>query len=378
MDAPGTATALFVANRAYALRSSRLMLIQRLINAGWKVVIATARDEHSDILEAEGAIIEPLSFDRGGVSPINDVRSFVFLSKLLLKYRPHLVHHFHAKPVALGTAAAALFSKAKIVNTITGLGHAFIKGGLTYHLSKWAYRAVLRFSHAVIFLNRDDLALFVHRGWVSADRSRLIVSSGVDTSRFRPLDQPEHSEEPRILMISRLLWQKGIAEFIAAASTVKERIPNARFQLAGEWDLAHPDAVSSEAIEKAVSDGSIEFLGYVDHVEKILPSSTLLVHPSYREGVPRVLVEAAACGVPAVAFDVPGCREAIVDGVTGVLVKERSAKALAAAIATLLLNDDSRRALAGAARSIATTKFDIRAVTHRTLDVYRELGLTIQ
>lgn len=369
-------TALYVANRGYALFSSRRLLIERLLESGLRVVIATTQDQYSDRLVRMGATFELVEFDRGGISPIRDARAFRRLVAIHRKYKPLLVHHFHAKPLLIGTAAARLAGDTLVVNTITGLGHAFIKGGLNYHLATLGYKFLLGSSDATIFLNRDDRQLFLDRGWIRRERSELIVGSGVDTTRFAPIafrSNPEHT----VLMVARLLWQKGVGEFVEAARLVRKSVPTARFLLAGEYDPAHPDAVPQSFVQTAVEGGDIEFLGYVAEPEQIYRDADVFVLPSYREGVPRVLLEAAASRVPSIAFDVPGCREAILHGVTGFLVTPRSSEDLATAISQLLLDRGLRESMGRRARELAVAEFDLHAVVQRSIEVYRRIGVPL-
>ena len=204
----------------------------------------------------------------------------------------------------------------------------------------------------------------------------MILSSGVDLERFQAT-RPATSDQrrPRVLMATRLLWSKGVGEFVRAAEICAQTFSNARFQLAGELDPVHPDAVSREWIEKQVAAGRIEFLDYIDKLEEELPNVTACVLPSsYPEGVPRVLLEASACGVPVIATDVPGCREALVHEETGFLVPPRDAQALAAAISRLLSNRDLRDRMGRAARQMAVRRFDIKAIAKEYSSIYSSLG----
>ncbi len=368
-------TVVYAANRGYALFSSRRRLIERMLERGWRVVIATAPDEYADRLVDGGAILEPVIFDRSGVAPSRDLAAFLDLRRIHRLYEPRLVHHFHAKPLILGTAAARSTRGTLVVNTVTGLGHAFIEGGLPRHMAAIGYRLVLPSADATIFLNRDDRDLFLRHRWVKPERSRLIVGSGVDIGRFNPTRDSDGRRV--VLMIGRLLWQKGVGEYVAAAEAVRAKHPEVIFRLAGEWDPAHPDAVSERAIRDAENRGTIEFVGYVPDVGTLFAGTSVFVLPSYREGVPRVLLEAAACGIPSVAFDVPGSREVIIDGETGLLVSERSGTALAGAILRLVEDQPLCERLGLAARTRAESEFDLEVVLEQTLDVYRHLGIQV-
>ncbi|MDO6462232.1 glycosyltransferase family 4 protein [Granulosicoccaceae sp. 1_MG-2023] len=371
-------TVMLVANRGYALKSSREGLIRALLQAGHRVVIATADDDHAHALKALGCVHEVLNFNRGGLNVAADFKAYRRLLALHRQYRPRLVHHFHAKPVILGSIAAHKVSGRAciVVNTITGLGHAFINGGWIRKLAGAGYARALHRADCTVFQNRDDRALFVEQGRVDPAQTELIVSSGVDVARFyQPPETRAELPGLRVLMVGRLLWQKGVGEFIEAARQLKPRFPEVVFALAGESDPVHPDAVPQTAIDTAVADGVIEFLGYREAIENEFARSAVFVLPSYREGVPRVILEAAAAAVPTVAADVPGTREAVVDGETGLLVAVKDASALAQALAGLLEDSGRRLALGRAAQARVAREFDIQKITDQHLALYARLGL---
>lgn len=371
-------TAIIVANRAFAIANSRLKLIQHLMEKDWRVVVATTLDPNTSRLEEAGVIVEAVEFHRGGFSISGDAGALLRLLSIYRRYQPTLVHHFNAKPVIFGTTAARITPRAKIVNTITGLGHAFIKGGAPKSIVSAGYRMSIPRADATIFQNRDDLKLFVEQHWVRSRDARLIVSSGIDTTRFQPL--PPGSDTPseqRVLMVGRLIWQKGVREFIEMARILRERFPSVRFQLAGEWDPSHPDAVDRCFVDDAVASGCVEFLGFRADLDRLLPETSIFVLPSYREGTPRVMLEAAACGVPVVAFDVPGSREAVLDNKTGFLVPPEHASALTDAVAKLLTDDTLRMRFGREGRAFVEQHFDTIRVTAAHIELYRELGIAV-
>lgn len=369
---------ILVANRCYALTSSRLLLIEHFLSSGWKVIVASRDDEHANQLANAGATIEPVAFNRGGLAPLADLRAFFRLIQMYREHCPCLIHHFHVKPVIMGNFAARFVPKAKVVNNIEGLGYAFVEGGFTRSLAELGYRLFLSRSDMTIFLNPDDLVLFYQKRWVTEDKANLIISTGVNIDRFAPLKSQKRLENPRVLMASRLLWQKGIREFVEAARIVKAQQTNVQFQLAGEMEDVHPDAVSSMWLNRVVNQGTIEFLGYVTDMPGQLRRSSIFVLPSYyREGVPRVLLEAAACGIPVITTDVPGCRETVVDGETGFLVPPQDAVALSEALSKLLSDPSMRKRMGRQGRELVEEKFDKRVITEKYLDVYRDIGLDL-
>jgi glycosyltransferase involved in cell wall biosynthesis len=371
-------TIIFTANRGYALTSSRTLLIEHFLSSGWNVVLATANDEESRFLCDRGAVLEEVIFNRGGFVPLIDVRAYRRLQAVFKKWRPDLIQHFHAKPVILGSLAArrSLDDSVKVVNVITGLGHAFISGGVTARMAGMGYDLVRSRTDMTIFQNRDDLALFVQKGWVDQERARLVPGSGVDVDRFTMVErQDRKGKSPVVVMLGRLLRQKGIPEFVEVAKRIQNEWPQTKFLLAGEEDPVHPDAVTVKWLEE---QKSIQYLGRLSDVLPLLIEADLLLFPSYyREGLPRVILEAAATGLPTVAFDVPGVREAVQDGETGFLVPDRDVDALTRTVAELLENREKRLSMGREARKMVEDNFDIRAIQEQYLEIYRELGVDI-
>lgn len=371
-------TVLFTANRGYALTSSRTDIIQHFLSLGWKLILATADDTESRELCRIGGILEPVHFTRSGISPVADMIAFHRLLSIYRKWQPCLIHHFHAKPVILGSFAARHIpgNSVRVVNTITGLGHAFITGGCISWLASLGYRLCLGKEFITIFQNRDDQNLFISKGWVTRERARLIPGSGVDTERFVNIDRHGRDEGARVvIMLGRLLRQKGILEFLEVARRIRKTHPDVRFLWAGEEDLVHPDAVSGQWLQ--AQDG-VEFLGRLSDVVPVLSEADLMLFPSYyREGLPRVVLEAAAMGLPVVGFDVPGVREAVRNGETGFLVPKGDLDSLTQYVKKLLEDEVLRLQMGREARAVVVKSFDSRKIQKKYLDLYRELGFDL-
>lgn len=368
---------VFAANRGYALLSSRKGLVERFCDSGWTVVLATEDDAESRALVASGAVLRRVRFNRGGATPLVDWSAYRALVAICREWKPLIIQNFHAKPVILGSLAArrTLGQQVRVVNTITGLGHAFIQGGIAARLAGMGYSVAMPRADVVVFQNKDDQKLFFDQGWARTDQSRLIVSSGVDVDRFRMVDRSNRSDQaPVVVMLGRLLNQKGIPEFVEVAGRIKARLPECRFLLAGEKDPNHPDAVDQEWLDK---QSAIEYVGRLSDVVPLLAQADLLLFPSYREGAPRVILEAAASGLPTVGFAVPGVSEAVRDGETGYLVDYPDVEAMTARVWELISNSGKRLAMGAAARAMVDKEFDIRQIERKYLDVYRELGAAI-
>lgn len=369
---------IFIANRGYALSSSRTGLIQSFLSANWTVVLATEDDAESQKLCNMGSILESVTFNRGGLSPLADFKAYCRIRMICHKWRPLLVQNFHAKPVIFGTQVAKwiLGDETRVVNTITGLGHAFVKGGLPSHLARLGYQIAIPKADVTIFQNRDDQNLFLEKCWVNRKQARLITGSGVDTDRFAFVDrQARDGRTPVVVMLGRLLREKGIPEFLEVAKRIRKRWPGARFLWAGEEDLVHPDAVSIKWFQ---SQDAIEYLGRLSDVVPLLTDADILLFPSYyREGVPRVLLEAAAMGLPTVAFDVPGVREAVRNAETGYLVPDRAVDEMTHRVAGLLEDRELRLSMGIKARQMVEDAFDVSDIQRQYLQVYRDLGIKI-
>ena len=371
-------TVLFVANRGYALTNSREALIRHFLDSDWGVVIATADDAEGRHLASLGAHLEPIHFNRGGLAIGSDIKAYRRLRTICRHWRPSLVQQFHAKPVIAGSIAARrlLGKTVRVVNTITGLGATFLGSRLQSRMVEFGFRKALSLADATVFQNKDDRAMFLERELVPPKAARLITGSGVSIDRFPPINRlGRDSNTLTIVMISRLLKQKGIAEFVEIASRIRQRLPKVRFLLAGESEPMHPDTISDDWLRKQTN---IDFVGRLADVSTSLSEADVFLFPSYyREGVPRVVMEAAAAGLPAVAFDVPGVKEAVRDGRTGYLVPARDVDAMTAAVAKLVDDETLRLKMGRAARELAEASFDIRDIQSKYLSLYQSLGVDV-
>jgi len=262
-----------------------------------------------------------------------------------------------------------------VVNAITGLGHAFLGTGWLHRLVRpplrWIYRKVLTARRVqVIFQNGDDFAEFRERQMVSTEKTTIIRGSGVNLQRFQPRPgRLEDEPAPTVLFASRLIREKGLMEYVEAARTLKEQGVEARFCLAGNPDPGNPSSISQELLEQWVVEGAVDYLGQVEPIEAALSLATLVVLPSYREGTPKILLEAAAMGLPIVATDVPGCREVVRHEVNGLLVPARDAAALAEAMRSLLADPQRLHSYGRASRELAE-EFCEQKVIRATAEVY--------
>ena len=368
---------IFTANRAYALSNSRTRIMERFLENGYDVIIATKEDSICQQLCEKGMKHELVEFNRGGLSPIADFKAFLSLKNIVRKWKPVLMHNFHAKPVMMGTIASknALGDNIVVANTITGLGHAFVKGGFQSKIAGAGYKMAMPKSDCTIFQNRDDMQLFLEHKWVSPDKSKLIIGSGVELSEFtRTSPKDNNSSDINIVMAGRLLNQKGIGEFVEIATRITAKYPHAKFLLAGEYDPIHPDSIELDWIQ---NQSAIQYVGQLPDMRSFYESADILLFPSYREGVPRVILEAASMEIPTIAFEVPGVTEAVINNETGILVNFNDVDMMTSCVQSLIEDSDLRSQLGSGARRFIQNKFDIKCITEMYLETYREFGIQV-
>ncbi|MDC5855132.1 glycosyltransferase family 4 protein [Vibrio europaeus] len=365
---------LIVSNKADTLVNFRLDLIKD-IQAQGKVVHACAPqlDESSPsgrLLTSIGVIVHPVPVSRTGLNPFFDTLTFVSLLRLVYQLRPDEILSYTIKPVIWGGLASALFRVKGRYSLITGVGYALAntQGGIKYRLvqslARKLYKFALRYSHKVFFQNPDDLKLFRDLGIISSRTSaRVVNGSGVNLELFTPSPLPQKTT---FVFVGRLLFDKGIREFAIACKALKTKYPNAIFKIAGGLDV-NPESISDMQIQSWVSEGFVEYLGEVKDIREVLADSSVIVLPSYREGVPRSVLEAMAMGRAVVTTDAPGCKETVVDGINGYLVTPRSAESLAIAMEKILQNPSILNSMGKASLNLAVERFDVRKVNKMML-----------
>ena len=355
---------LISVNTTWNLVNFREGLIRALVQAGYEVVAVAPPDEYVARLIALGCRYVPLAMDNQGTSIFRDLQLLWRFWRLLLKERPDVYLGYTIKPNTYGSMAAHLLH-IPVINNIAGLGTAFIRAGWLAHLAKAIYRVGLSRSRRVFFQNSEDRNLFVQSGLVRQFQTGLLPGSGINLARYTPdIGNAINSSSPfTFLLVGRLLWDKGVGEFVEAARQVRLQEPNVRFQLLGFLDVQNRSAIDRATVETWVNEGVIEYLGSTDNVAPFLAASDCVVLPSYREGTPRTLLEAAAMAKPLIATDVPGCRNVVDDGVNGLLCRERDANDLAQKMLTLIKMPAGARLVMGAAgRRKVEREFDEKIV----------------
>lgn len=367
---------LLVVNDAGFFLSHRLPVAEAARAAGFDVGIATAPSSAVARIHALGFPHHPLPLSRSGSNPLAELRSLWSLIRLYRRLRPDVVHHVTIKPVLYGGLAARLTGIPAQVSAISGLGYLYARSNalsLRRLLVRGLYRLALRHKNGrVIFQNPDDRDVLKPTALGGRDVDVMIRGSGVDLEVFTP--RPEPAGRPVVLMASRLLWQKGVGRFVEAARALRARGMAARFVLVGAPDGGNPDSVPLAALEGWQREGVIEWLGYRTDIPELFQQAHIIVFPSsYGEGVPKVLLEAAASGRPIVTTDAAGCREVVGDGEHGFLVPPGDVAGLAARIERLIEDPQLRRAMGARARARAEAEFSVQAVVQQHLRVYREL-----
>lgn len=366
------------ANTEWYLWNFRRSLAMALRDAGHEVLLISPDGPYGEKLRALGVSWQPLPMERRSLNPLREAALLWRLVRLFRRERVELVHGFTIKSAVYGSLAARLAGVPARVNAVAGMGYVFISDSPKARVLRPIVRALLKLALGgrnarLILQNPDDVALFEQARLVDAAQIRLIPGSGVDCSRFQPNPARELGNRLRVLLPARLLWDKGLAEYVHAARVLHAEGRPIDFLLAGDPDPGNPAAVPEADVREWVGQGLVQWLGHVDDMPALLRSVEIVALPSYREGLPKGLIEAAASGCALVTTDVPGCREVVTHEADGLLVPMQDGNALARAIARLQDDPGLRVRLAEAGRRKALERFDERIVVRDTLAVYREV-----
>lgn len=364
---------LILSNAARTLVRFRGHLIRNLVGRGHRVTAAAAESDQSveRTLSEWDVSYRPVQLGRTGMNPFADMGALAALVSLMKRERPDIFFGYTIKPIVYGLLAARLAGVPRRIVMVTGLGYAFTEGAgikrqLARRIARAAYRLSLRFADCVIFQNPDDRAYFLENGLVAgAERTALVSGSGVDLAHYAPAALPHGPVT--FLMIARLLADKGVREFVEAARILKPAHPEARFVIVGRRDT-NPAAVQPIEIEAWVREG-IEYRGALADVRPAIGGCHVYVLPSYREGMPRTVLEAAAMGRAIVTTDVPGCRETVMEGKNGLLVPARDAEALAGAMRQFARDPDFVATAGAASLALARERFDVEIVNAAMMKV---------
>jgi len=366
-------TIAVVLNTAWNIYNFRLGLIKHLKQAGHRVIAIAPPDAYVDEIEATGCRFYSLpNLQRKGTNPIYDLRLTYNLYKIYKSEQVDIVLQYTVKPVVFGTISAKM-AGIKAINTLTGLGYAFISDGFVSKIVRNLYRVSLRFSHKVLFQNQDDRQLFLDHKLVPKKLSGIVHGSGINTAYFKPATKDLKNGSTRFLFIGRLLYDKGVKEFIEAAKMILKRYPNTQFHVIGELDTGNPSTIDPNELKEWRSEGIIRYHGRMDDVRPHVERCDALVLPSYREGLPRVMLEGMSMAKPLIATDVPGCRDTVEHNKNGFLVKVRDSITLFEAMEKMILmGKEERTKMGNYGRRMALERFDERQIVNQYLKMVEE------
>ena len=372
---------LFLVASDWYFYCHRLALARRVAGAGYDVHVATPPGRYCGAIEAAGLRHHPIQMVRQGRNPFQDMVTVKRLVDLYRQLEPTLVHHVALKPIVYGSIAAKITKVPAIVNAMPGMGFIFLSDQLVSRLIRPGIMAAFRLlvnapNSRILLQNLDDRKKWIGWGVMRPDRIVIIPGSGIDTDVFRPNVEPPGP--PLVILPARLLSDKGVGEFVEAARLLRGRGVKARFALVGEGDSGNPASVPPQQLHEWENEGVVELFGWQDEMPKILAQSHIVCLPSYGEGLPKALLEAASCGKPIVATDVPGCRDVVHHGEDGLLVPPRQAAPLATALERVIGDADLRRTLGAGGRERVLANFSVETVSAETLRLYADLlGSTV-
>ena len=366
---------LLVSNTDWYLFRFRLSLARYLRAQGEDVVLVSPSGSYAEQIQADGFRWLAWEVGRKSVNPFGELSAMAGLVKIYRAEKPDLVHLHTIKPVLYGSLAARLLGRPAVLRSITGRGYVFLsadaKARALRPLVKAIYRLALGGRGTTVFENQNDRQYFVDEGIVTTQHSRVIAGVGVDMDYFLP--QPEPTGIPVIVLASRMLWDKGVGDFVDAARLLRGRGVDSHFVLVGQPDAGNPASISVAQLEKWNAEGVVTWRGFQSDMRAVFAGSHIVALPSFGEGLPTVLLEAASSGRPIVTTDVSGCRDVVSDGANGLVVAPRDPSALADALQRLIGDSEARRVMGQAGRELVAAKFSNAIVHRETYQAYREL-----
>jgi len=365
---------LFIVNAEWYFVLHWLPIAKELMKKGYKVYVATGVERTGlDEMVKSGVKVHCIPFKRGSYNLFNDLSCCISIIKTLVKVKPDIVHNITIKPIIWGTVAARLTKVPSIVNSVTGLGYTFIKRGVTGAILSGIIGTIYRYlfypnNVYISFQNPDDKTLFINKRIGQNKNSFVIKGVGVDTKKFKKSSLPLANK--KIIYAGRILWDKGFHEIVEAAKIVKARSNRISFIIAGTPDLKNPESVPEEYLISLHTQGLFSWVGHVNNMPELLKKAFVVILPSYREGLPTTLIEAAAIGRPIITTDAPGCREVVKNGVNGYLVPVKSHYELAEKILFLANNESIAQDMGKKSREIAVSQFDLKIILESYLRLY--------
>ncbi len=366
---------LFITNVDWFFISHRLEIGLKAISEGYEVHIATGFTDCKNDLISKGFITHEIDIDRCKTNIFNSLKTFLHILMITYKIKPDIIHSITIKPVLFGGIASRFFKKINFVASISGLGYLFISRSKLNKIIRIFVKILYRFSLSrkrvkVIFQNSNDEKIITKCCNLKNEDKILIPGSGIDLDFFKPDQTTKKSDT--VLFASRLLISKGILEFIKSAEALNHL--GYKFLIAGKLDIDNPDCISKKELDEYVKKGIVEYLGEIKNIRELLQKSKILVLPSfYGEGLPKILIESAACGLPVITTDHPGCRDAIIPGKTGIIVPVKDTQSIIKGIHTLFQSPVIYENMSRDARVLALKKYDVKDVVRKHLEIYDQL-----
>lgn len=364
-----------VVNVAWSMFNFRHGVISRLLTEGYKVTVVTAPDQFSDKLRAMGCTVIDLPISGKGTNPLQDLHLLYSLYRLYLSTKPNFIIHYSIKPNIYGSLAAKVAGIPSLAVT-TGLGYTFVNDNWIAKVARSLYKLAFRYPKEIWFLNEDDRQVFLRNDLVVSNKAVLLHGEGVNLTHFKPEVNPQVDSCFRFLLIARMLWDKGVGEYIEAAKIIREKYPLVKFQLLGDCGFANPSMIERSQVAEWEAEGIIEYLGSTGDVRPMIAQADCVVLPSYREGIPRTIIESAAMAKPVIVTDVPGCRDVVIPDETGLLCPAKDANALAICCEQMLgLSSSAREEMGLHGREFMMRQFDEKLVIAQYLQTLKKYGV---
>jgi glycosyltransferase involved in cell wall biosynthesis len=361
-------------NTSWNIINFRLGLLQALQKEDYKIIVLAPKDSYSELFQDYNFEYYDIEMNNKGTNPIEDLKLTISYYKILKKIKPDLILNYTIKPNIYGTIAANLLS-IPTINNIAGLGTLFVNENFITKIAKYLYKYSQDKASKVFFQNNEDFELFTSSGLVDIMKSDVLPGSGVNTEKFQPIEKTKNLDKIVFLLISRMLWDKGVGEYVEAARILTKKYPNVEFQLLGFLDVANKSAISKEQMDTWVKEGIINYLGTSDNVKNEISNADCMVLPSfYREGTPRTLLESASMAKPIITTDNIGCKDVVNDEETGYLCKVKDSIDLALKLELIInMSEEERKTMGQKGREKIIKEYDEKIVINKYLDAVKEI-----
>ncbi len=354
-----------VSNSAFNIYNFRLNLANFIRDRGYEIFFVAPKDEFTPRIVKEGYLIEDVFINPKGNNPLEDKKTIDDFKKIYEKYKPDLILNYTIKP-NIYSSLAANYLQIPVINTVTGLGTVFIEENFVTDLVKILYKIAFKKAYKIFFQNFYDMDFFIKNSIVKKEKAMVVAGSGVDTVRFSPKEKNKNLDKFVFLFIGRVIKDKGVIEYIKAAEILKNKYKNIEFQILGSLNAENKTLISRKKMYDMINSGAVTYLGSSFRVEEIIRNCDCVVLPSYREGLPKSLLEGASMQKPLIATNVVGCKDVVEDGVNGLLCEAKDHLSLAAACEKMFLMDKKEReAMGKRAREIVLERFDEKIIYNK-------------